>query len=607
MLVFTACTGLGGEPEIVRTLEPPTPLPDDIAPPTTPPDLALGRQIFLENCTACHGINGAGDGELVASGQVMNPGNFTVIDANAGQTPLQWYTTITNGNLANLMPPWREELTESERWSVAMYTYTLSYTQAQVASGSDLIAQNATLSDVLSGITNDPSQIASITDGALRTLIREAAPDLSDPDLRSVQMAARLNVNENTDAVFLDNGAQQPESTEEADAEVTEEAGITAERNGTVSGTVTNGTAGSDVPAGTPITVTVFDEAFNLLQFTGVTNADGTYSITDIPFATELFYVTEVDYRERQFFNTYEAQVSDDVSEIDIPVTIYELTEDPDVITIVGDVMQVRPVASTLEVLHIVRFSNNSDRAFTSRTAIEGDRFASVLVSLPVGAIVLGFDNQQRYSVIEEDYSFVDTALVLPGEQHFTTVTYLLPYENDAIIEYPVNYRMEGASRVLINAADVTLTGDQYETLGEDTIGENSYQVYGANLSLQPSESIRYEVSGGGTVIGTSADSSVVTADNLAPLLGIIAVGLLGLGIGSYVLSRRGGSPDTDAPIGSGDDKDRLIDGLVRQIAELDAEHDAGQINHDLYHARRKQLKARLAEMMDGGEGSGNQ
>lgn len=610
ILILSACSNLSGEPDIARTIEPPTPLPNDIFPPTTPPDLALGRQVFLENCTACHGINGEGDGEFVVSGQITDPGNFRLADANAGQTPLQWYTTITNGNLANLMPPWREEmrngvlqgLPENERWAVAMYTYTLSYTQDQVISGQAVLAANPTVSDVLASVSNDPAQISNVTDGALRTLIRDANADLSDADVRSAQMAARLSTTQNTDAIFLDNNAIQPEATEEAGVESTPEVSITADRTGTVSGVVTNGTAGSDVPAGTPIIVTVFDQDFNIARFNAVTTDGGNYSVPDIPFSADLFYVTEVDYRERQFYNNYDSsQFTDEVSEIDIPVTIYELTEDPDVITIVGDVMQIRPVANTLEVLHIIRFQNSSDRAFTSQTALDDGRFASLLVSLPIGSIVLGFDSDQRYSVIEEDYSFVDSALVLPGDQHFTTVTYLIPYENDAIIEYPVNYRMEGASRILVNSDEMTLTGDDYESLGDQQIGENTYHVYGADLNLQPSDSVRFEVSGGGTPIGTSADRSVVTADNLAPIIAIIAVGLIILGIGIFFMNRRA----PKVPVATKrDNKDRMIDALVRQIAELDAEHEAGQINHDLYHSRRKQLKARLAELMDS-EGTG--
>ena len=41
-----------------------------------------------------------------------------------------------------------------------------------------------------------------------------------------------------------------------------------------------------------------------------------------------------------------------------------------------------------------------------------------------------------------------------------------------------------------------------------------------------------------------------------------------------------------------------MIDGLIRQIAELDNQRDAGQIDEALYQSQRAQLKARLAELM---------
>ena len=45
-------------------------------------------------------------------------------------------------------------------------------------------------------------------------------------------------------------------------------------------------------------------------------------------------------------------------------------------------------------------------------------------------------------------------------------------------------------------------------------------------------------------------------------------------------------------------DQSSSIDSLAKQIAQLDDEHDRGQINHDLYHHRRRELKAKLAELM---------
>jgi hypothetical protein len=75
---------------------------------------------------------------------------------------------------------------------------------------------------------------------------------------------------------------------------------------------------------------------------------------------------------------------------------------------------------------------------------------------------------------------------------------------------------------------------------------------------------------------------------------------LIALGV-AYALTRRRArsAPPADVQV----DKNRLIDALTRQIAELDDSHDRGQINHDVYQRQRQQLKARLAELM--GEDSG--
>jgi hypothetical protein len=42
-----------------------------------------------------------------------------------------------------------------------------------------------------------------------------------------------------------------------------------------------------------------------------------------------------------------------------------------------------------------------------------------------------------------------------------------------------------------------------------------------------------------------------------------------------------------------------VIDILVRQIAELDAEHEAGRIDDDSHERQRAALKARLTALME--------
>ena len=38
-------------------------------------------------------------------------------------------------NIAKLMPPWENALSEAERWDVALYSYTLAYDEALLEAG----------------------------------------------------------------------------------------------------------------------------------------------------------------------------------------------------------------------------------------------------------------------------------------------------------------------------------------------------------------------------------------------------------------------------------------------------------------------------------------
>jgi mono/diheme cytochrome c family protein len=134
VLLLTACGGLAGEPEVVGQV--PQQPPQSVAvvqPPNTQPDLARGAEIFAENCVRCHGITGAGDGEFVQSGQITVIPDFTDPAQHDGRTPAEYYTQVTNGNLAKLMPPFSGSLSDEERWSVANYVFTLAGGTAPVA------------------------------------------------------------------------------------------------------------------------------------------------------------------------------------------------------------------------------------------------------------------------------------------------------------------------------------------------------------------------------------------------------------------------------------------------------------------------------------------
>lgn len=609
ILLIAGCGGLAGEPQVVSTLPPVTPMPTNAGRPEAPPDVALGAQIYAEHCTRCHGADGKGDGELVQSGEVPQPADFTDPATSSSLRPDAWYDTITNGRIENLMPPWRDELTDSERWSVALYTYMLPYTREQIERGRAIFSahcaechgeggkgdgERADEIDTVPADLTDLGELATLSRDTLFEIVSQGSGDdmpafageLSETERREVVAYARTFALANADSLgtIAQVTAEAPDATLEISPAFV-----------TVSGQISSGTASGSVPTDLPVTLYVFDADLNRQQQTTSADADGSYTFADVPLDLTGTYAVTTSYRDRIFASDLLSAdaLSTDAADgtVDLPITIYELTEDPDVIQIAGLVAQVTVVGEGLQVAQVFNFTNTSDRAFTSSQTTSDGQPISVVITLPPGAVVAGFpDSQDRYAVDQDNFTVFDTIPVLPGEEHLVQLVYLIPYDGGAIIEQPLNYAVDGPVRLLLNPPAVAVTSAQLPTLGVETVGNTQYQSYGGQLSLPPGEVLRYELSGEGLSAAENADRNapVVSSNNLLLIVaGVLIIAAL-LGGGLYLIASRNRSGDQ-----------QVIDILIRQIAELDTDHDAGSIPDDAYEQQRSALKARLAALME--------
>ncbi|MBZ0296837.1 MAG: cytochrome c [Anaerolineae bacterium] len=573
----SACGGLAGEPEVVATLPPLTATPQEAGFPQQPPDLANGARIYAENCTRCHGLSGAGDGELTLTGEVQNPGVFTEPAAARPQTPKTWFDTITNGRLEKLMPPWKDALSEQERWDVAYYTYTLHYQPEQIEAGRE-VWQAAALSLELT----DQRAMSALSDQALHDqIVAAVGSDYSDEDIWAAVAYARVQALQNVSVIG---------ETPVAPSTTTEEASESLPV-GVVTGQITNGTALGTVPPDLPVTLFASDGQQITQRLETTADADGNFRFDGVAIDPDQSYIALTAYLDRTFVSDF---VRGEGDSLQLPITLYELTEDPSVITITGVVSQITAVGEGLQVVQVFNFSNNSDRMFTTNEPIGEDQFASLVIPLPPGAIVIGFpENEQRYTVVEDESTVIDSAPVLPGSDHLVQIVWFLAYEDGAIIEQGINYALEAPVRLLLRPDTVTASSDQFESLGPQTVGDATYIGYGGELSLQAGDSILYELSGTGVTTAAEVETPVSTPNNLLVIV-IVVVIAQALVIGGlfFFYRRRRSQPEPQ-------DKNRVIDALVQQIAELDAKDERGEINHDLYHHQRRQLKARLTELMD--------
>jgi copper transport protein len=93
-----------------------------------PPDadsVAVGRQLYQDNCAPCHGVAGQGDGPV---GLTLNPrpADLSLHAVPGVHTDGQLYEWITNGFPGSVMPAFRQTLTDDERWHLVNFIRTLA-------------------------------------------------------------------------------------------------------------------------------------------------------------------------------------------------------------------------------------------------------------------------------------------------------------------------------------------------------------------------------------------------------------------------------------------------------------------------------------------------
>jgi hypothetical protein len=317
---------------------------------------------------------------------------------------------------------------------------------------------------------------------------------------------------------------------------------LTTARRGTVSGQITQGTAGGAAVTGSmDVTLLLLNDGVLEEEFSTTTDATGSYRFSDVPLAAEVTYIASTIYRERSFSSEFVvAEATTDA--LSLPITIYELTEDRSVISIAETVIQIIASGETLEFRQSLRFINSSDRLFTSSGDLGGGRFPSLAISLPPGSQPVGYDDANRYVSSPETFTVVDTAPVRPGDQHQAVVVYIQPYDGrSALIEQQVNYPFNGSVRLLVWPESLTISADGFAEDGSETLGDRTYRRYAANVALAAASALRYEISGAAAL--AVQQTPVNTESILLGLIGIVGAGALVVALALYLRGR--GAPPT--------------------------------------------------------------
>ncbi len=157
--------------------------------PKSTPDVRAAAALFQQNCFACHGAQGKGDGPLAITLQ-PKPADFHDRERQAQRSVFGLYNTISVGVKGTAMPSFKQ-LTDEQRWALAFYVSQFSVSDAERSQGQVLWNQGK-------GRNRFPD---------LRAVVMATPHDLSvQQNEDGVKVLAYLRAN----PVMVDNGKASP-------------------------------------------------------------------------------------------------------------------------------------------------------------------------------------------------------------------------------------------------------------------------------------------------------------------------------------------------------------------------------------------------------------
>jgi high-affinity iron transporter len=111
--------------------------------PKSVPDIARGSAMYQEQCAACHGATGHGDGPAAAQLDPP-PVAFTDADRARARSLYSLYEAISQGVGGTAMPSF-PSLSEADRWALSFYVGTMAYPEATCQAGARLWQQEPAL------------------------------------------------------------------------------------------------------------------------------------------------------------------------------------------------------------------------------------------------------------------------------------------------------------------------------------------------------------------------------------------------------------------------------------------------------------------------------
>ncbi|MCX8061305.1 MAG: c-type cytochrome [Anaerolineales bacterium] len=391
-----------------------------------------GAQLYRENCAACHGAEGKGDGPQAASLPVPAT-NFTDLAFGASKSGFDIYSSIVLGK-PPAMPAFGEKFSDEQRWAIVAYLQSLTFTKASDALQS---AAQATLPAPL------PSEAPSTT-------------------------------------------LPPPSGTPVPTAQATAIAG-----KGVIKGRVTNG-SGGEVPSNLTITLEGYDNFEQVITATTTLQSDNTFLFEDVAMQEGRAFVAYTQYSGATYPSDVAVAPSQNAS-LDLPIVIYDTTTDASVIRcdrlhLFFDLLD----ENTLRVVQLYIMSNTSNKTLVP----ESPGQPTVRFKLPVGSSNLQFQDSvlgERYIATPD--GFGDTASIRPGTGNYQVLfSFTMPYNRKLDLVQPVSIPID-AIVVLVPEGSLKVRSTFLRDEGKRNAEGTIYHMYSGD-SLSIGEELRLSISG---------------------------------------------------------------------------------------------------------------
>lgn len=355
---------------------------------------------------------------------------------------------------------------------------------------------------------------------------------------------------------------------------------------GTITGKVVNKTTDSPVPG-----VGVSLKAFMGDRETGdsetETSADGTFKFDKL--AWDRSYSLTLAFEGAEYATDKMVFFPDEnVKTLDLPV--YAPTLDDPGITVKEAHTVVEVSENGVDVGDIMIFDNPGDRIFVGSADIAEGKKETLRFDLPPHAANVTFmHGLDPESVVTTERGFSDTESIMPGEKR-VIFAYSMPTDSGAVtIEKNILYPTDSFLLLVPetkNGVDVTgLTADP-EPIQMENVNYFKWQ----GKDLEPGDRITVKFKGAGG-IAAYLDGYIKWA----------ALGLILLLVGLAILYSSVGKSGPAKRKESGDrERKELLDKrsvLIRDIAALDDDFEAGKMDESRYRRLRESMKEELVEI----------